>query len=143
VFSEVHADLRRRGEDPRLFLVIAKSIFRAIGRIDSLTDADVSIALADLHDHFSPLELIAHPPSLLGRFLFEHIDREIEGDIATHERVREILPRMKKMVEMLRDSEAPRAFLQGLSAHMEIFFPEGTQDTRSSLTLTPGVRRRF
>ncbi|MEA1871742.1 MAG: hypothetical protein U9N00_06080 [Candidatus Bipolaricaulota bacterium] len=135
---EVNADLRERDEDLRLVLIIEEAIFRAVGRIDRLTDEDVSIALADLHDHFSPLELIAHPPSLLGRFLFERIDQELEGDIISHERVREILPRMKKMVEMLRDPEAPRAFLQGLSAHMEGLFSKGTQGARSSLILTPG-----
>lgn len=135
---EVNADLRERDEDLRLLLIIEEAIFRAVGRIDSLTDADVSVALADLHDHFSPLELIAHPPSLLGRFLFEKIDQELEGDIVAHERVREILPRMRKMGEMLRDPEAPRAFLQGLSAHMEGLFSEGTQGAQSSLILTPG-----
>jgi predicted transcriptional regulator len=119
---EVNADLREREEDLRLLLTIEEAIFRAIGRIDTLTDVEVSVALADLHAHFSPLELIAHPPSLLGRFLFEHIDREIEGDIAAHERVREILPRMKKMVEMLRDPEVSK----------------GRQGPRGGLILTPG-----
>ena len=140
---EVNEDLREREEDLRLLLIVEEAIFRAIERIDSLADADVSVALADLHSHFSPLELIAHPPSLLGRFLFEKIDQELEGDIVLHDRVHEILPRMKKMVEMLRDPEAPRAFLQGLSAHMEGFFPEGAQDARSGLILTPDDLRRF
>ena len=134
---EVNADLREREEDMRLLLIIEEVIFRAIERIDSLTDADVSVALADLHNHFSPLVLIAHPPSLLGRFLLERIDQELEGDIVSHDRVCEIIAHLGKIVEMLRNPEVPRAFLQGLSAHMEGFLPEGTQTARSGLILTP------
>jgi hypothetical protein len=134
---EANADLRDREEDLRLLLMIEGAIFQAMERIDGLTDADVSAALADLHNHFSPLELVAHPPSLLGRFLFEVIDRELGDDIVSHERVREILPRVEKVVEALRDPYSPRAFLQGLSAHMKALLPPGTKETQQRVIITP------
>lgn len=136
-FLEANADLRDREEDLRLLLMIEGAIFQAMERIDGLTDADVSAALADLHNHFSPLELVAHPPSLLGRFLFEVIDRELGDDIVSHERVREILPRVEKVVEALRDPYSPRAFLQGLSAHIEALLPPGTKETQQRVIITP------
>jgi len=136
-FVEVNADLRERKEDLRLLLIVEEAIFQATERIDSLTDADVSVALADLHDHFSPLELIAHPPSLLGRFLLETMNQELTGDIVSHERVRESIARLGRVAEMLRDPKAPRAFLQGLSSHMEGFAPARGEEAQSGLIITP------
>jgi hypothetical protein len=73
----------------------------------------------------------------LGRFLFEVIDRELGDDIVSHERVREILPRVEKVVEALRDPYSPRAFLQGLSAHIEALLPPGTKETQQRVIITP------
>ncbi len=110
--------------------------------MEGLTDADVAAALSELISRLGPIELVAQAPSSLGRLLWDDLAPKVQAGTLSRERVKDGFTRLAKVVETLRDPEAPRAFLQGLIAHLQEVLPEEPQQEPSGLILTPDDLRR-
>ena len=115
-----HTDLRRREEILRAALTVEYVLAQAIAQVDRATDADVIQALEEVVDYVSPLELIRRSLSPLGRSVWQRLEPELTAGRLGHEDVREALTRQIQVVETLRDSGNPRAFLQGLREHIRL-----------------------
>lgn len=141
-WAKVNADLRDRDQDLHLLLSLERLLKETTEHLEGLTDADVAGAIAELIPRMSPIELITQGPSPLGRLLWEELEPVLEEGKLSRERVKDGLTRMAKVVDALRDPEAPRAFIQGLSAHLQGLFPEEKSQERTGLILTPDDLRR-
>ena len=115
---------------------------KAVERIEGLTDTQVSAASSELLGRLGPIELVTQAPSQLGRLLWEDLAPKLQQGTLSRERVKDGFTRLGKVAETLRDPEAPRAFLQGLSAHLEGILPEKPQEDPSGLIITPDDLRR-
>jgi hypothetical protein len=112
-----HTDLREQEEVLRAAVAVEVALAQAVTQVERLTDADVIRALDEVRDFISPIELVRRPLSPLGQLVGQLLDSELTAGRLGHEEVREALARQSRVVEALRDSENPRAFLQGLRAH--------------------------
>ena len=138
----INADLRDREEDLQLIFSLEYLFMKAAERIEGLTDTQVSAAVSELLGRLGPIELVTQAPSQLGRLLWEDLASKLQQGTLSREQVKDGFTRLGKVVETLRDPGAPRAFLQGLSAHLEGILPEKPpQDTRG-LIVTPDDLRR-
>ncbi len=140
-WGKANADLRDRDADLRLLLVLEGIVFRASEEVKGTTDADLATALADLHTALSPLELVKQVPGSLSRLLIEGAE-QIAEEAGSRERVRELAGRIRKVLTLVRDPAAPRAFLQGLATYAEKTLPEALQPSPSGLIVTPDDLRR-
>ncbi len=138
----VNADLRDRKEDLQLIFSLEYLLKKATERVEGLTDADVAAALSELISRLGPIELVTQAPSSLGRLLWDDLAPKMQAGTLSRERVKDGFTRLAKVVETLRDPEAPRAFLQGLIAHLQGVLPEEPQQEPSGLILTPDDLRR-
>lgn len=139
----VNADLRDRKDDLQLIFSLEYLLAKATERVEGLTDVEVAAALSELISRLGPIELVTQAPSSLGRLLWEDLAPKMQAGTLSRERVKDGFTRLAKVVETLRDPEAPRAFLQGLIAHLERIFPEEEpQQEPSGLILTPDDLRR-
>lgn len=143
VWLKVNEDLHGREEDLKLIIALEYLLKRVAERVEGLIDADVEGALAELATRVGPIELVTQAPSLLGRLLWEELAPQLEEGRLLREPLKEGLTRLAKMVASLREPEAPRAFLQGLFAHLEGLFPEEEQREQSGLIVTPSDLRRL
>ena len=139
---KVNADLRDRTEDLRLIFSLEYLLGRAAERIDGLTDTHVSAAISELLGRLGPIELVTQGSSPLSRLVWEELAARLQQGELSRERVKEGFTRVEKIVEAMRDSEAPRAFLQGLSIHLEGIPLEEPQEVSSGLIVTPDDLRR-
>jgi len=140
----VNADLRDREEDLQLIFSLEYLMMRAAIQMEGLTDAHVSAAVSELTGRLGPIELVAQAPSQLGGLLWEELAPKLQQGTLSRERVKDGFTRLGKLAEALRDPEAPRAFLQGLSAHLEAIAPESLREEQepSGLIVTPDDLRR-
>jgi len=138
----INADLRDREEDLQLIFSLEYLLMKAVERIEGLTDTQVSAASSELLGRLGPIELVTQAPSQLGRLLWEDLAPKLQQGTLSRERVKDGFTRLGKVAETLRDPEAPRAFLQGLSAHLEGILPEKPQEDPSGLIITPDDLRR-
>lgn len=139
----INADLRNREEDLQLGFALEGLLGRAVEQIKGLTDADVATALTELSSRLSPIELVAYAPSPLGRALWEALKPPLKEGKLPREKVKDGLTRLAKVVEALREPEAPRAFLQGLFAHLNEILPQEPGEERKRLIITPDELRRL
>jgi len=139
---KVNSDLRDREEDLQLFFSLEYLLSKAAERIEGLTDTQVSATVSELLGRLGPIELVTQAPSQLGRLLWEDLAAKLQQGTLSRERVKDGFTRLGKVVETLHDPEAPRAFLQGLSAHLEGILPEKPQQDPSGLIVTPDDLRR-
>jgi len=143
VWLKINEDLRGREADLKLIIALEYLLKRVAEGVEGLTDADVEVALTELTIRMSPIELVTQAPSLLGRLLWEELAPQLEEGRLLRELLKEGLTRLAKMVASLREPEVPRAFLQGLFAHLEGLFPEEEQQEQSGLIVTPSDFRRL
>lgn len=139
---KVNADLRERKEDLQRLLALECFLKEAADRVEGVSDADVAIAIAEVIPRLSPIELVRSASSPLGRLLWEGLAPSLQAGRLLREQVKEGLVRLAKLVETLRDPEAPRAFLQGLFAHQEAIFSEEPKEESRGLIITPDDLRR-
>jgi len=141
---QVNADLRDREADLKLILVLERLLKEAVEQVGESSDAEVASALADLLRRLSPIEIVTPASSPLSRLLWEGLTPQLQAGKLSRERVKEGITRLAKVAEALRDQDAPRAFLQGLFAHVEKIFPEEDQreKAQTGLILTPDELRR-
>ena len=138
----INADLRDREEDLQLVFSLEHLLNKASEKVEGLTDADVAATLSELNGRLGPIELVAQAPSPLGRLLWEELSPKIREGTLSRERVKDGVTRLGKVAQALGDPEAPRAFLQGLSAHLEDILPEEPRQEPSGLIVTPDDLRR-
>jgi hypothetical protein len=135
-WTAINADLRDRETDLRIVLVLEALVLRASQQFRAVADAEIEIALDDLHRSLSPLELVSSAPGPLSRRLLEEVEPLVQE--AGSDRVRELVDRIRRVLKRVRDPEAPRAFLHGLSAYADpALLPEPPAPRSSGLIITP------
>jgi hypothetical protein len=142
-WSKTNQDLRGRQDRLELLLELESSVKRAADGAFGSSDADVVEAIADVSCRLSPIEIGTRAPTPLGRLLWDELRYHIEEGCLLREDVREGLARLGRLVDALREPEAPRAFLQGLSARLEgLPAREREPERMGGLIVTPSDLRR-
>jgi len=122
-------------------LILEGIVFEVTSRFKGTTDAQLSTALDDLHTALSPIELIKGPPGPLARQLVEEVEAFVEE--TSTQGVRDLVARIRRVLELVSDPAAPRAYLQGLATYTETAVPRTVRPQPSSgLIVTPDDLRR-
>lgn len=141
-WARVNQDLRGRQDRLELLFELEYWVKQAADRIPGATDADVVEAIADVSSRLSPIEIVRRAPTPLGRLFWEEARGSVEEGKLSREDVKDGLARLGKLVDLLREAEAPRAFLQGLSALLEGLPAREREPQRTGLIVTPSDLRR-
>jgi len=142
-WAKTNADLREREGDLEVVLELEYLLKRVADRMPGATYADVAGAIGEFLPRLGSIELVSRPFSPFARLLWDELRTPLEEGDLSREQVKEGLTRLGKLVDLLRDPEAPRGFLQGLFAHLARFLREEPKkaEERTGLIITPSDLR--
>ena len=141
-WTKTNQDLRGRQERLVPLLELEYAVKRAADRLSGSSDTDAAEGIADVLSRLSTIEIVARPPTPLGRLLFEELRGLLEDGTLSRGDAKDALTRLGKLVDLLREGEAPRAFLQGLFARLEGLPAREREPQRTGLIVTPSDLRR-
>jgi len=141
-WAKTNQDLRGRQEKLKLLLEFEYAVKRAADRLSGSSDTDICEGIADVISRLGQIEIVARAPSPLGRLLWDELRGSLEDGTLLREDAKDALSRLGKLVDLLREAEAPRAFLQGLSARLEGLPAREREPQRTGLIVTPSDLRR-
>lgn len=141
-WGRVNQDLRGRGEDLERLVELERLLKEAADRLQGATDVAAAGAIAEVSSRLSPIELVTRAPSPLGRLFWEPLRVLLEEGRLSRDQARDGLARLGRLVDLLQESGAPRAFLQGLFAHVERLPAAKAEPRRTGLIVTPSDLRR-
>ncbi len=136
---QVNQDLRTDERGLQRFVELEYIVSKAVEQVDRLSDKKVLTDLDVLVIRLSPIEQPAVAGSKLADLVWNAIRSRVEQGVISRSDLKDDLTRLKKIVELVMDDKNPRAFLHGLSAHINRLAPDDEEERtpHSALIITP------
>ncbi|MEA3356236.1 MAG: hypothetical protein U9Q23_02680 [Candidatus Bipolaricaulota bacterium] len=136
-WRRLNSDIANDERKIKLLLFLEYQLWQGAKQLDRLNDQDIAESISYLIGHTGLIEVPTLTTSRLGNLVWDRLSPLLsEGQLFRSE-LKEGFTRLQRLLEALKEEKSPRAFLQGLEAHIESILPGDIEQEKTGLILTP------
>jgi hypothetical protein len=136
-WRRLNSDIADDERKIKLLLFLEYQLWQGAKQLDRLNDQDISESISYLIGHTGLIEVPTLTTSRLGNLVWDKLSSLLSDGQLFRSELKDGFTRLQRLLEELKETKNPRAFLQGLEAHIESILPEDIEKDKAGLILTP------